>query len=99
VSSAAGVAANVAACGESLFAADFAMNGVANGDRMDLSVTIAATKVAARGDSTAVLWWDSPELAAMSCFNALGEFILLYMSRMGVDVVGWCNALRFEGEL
>jgi hypothetical protein len=117
VGPAAGVAAKVAARGDSLLAADFATNGVASGDRTELrllslaiaatkvatygertelSLAIAVTKVAAWGDRT-VLWLDKPELAAVSYFNALGAFILLYVSRMGMDVFGWWNALRFEG--
>jgi hypothetical protein len=33
----------------------------------------------------------------MSCFNALGASILLNVSRVGMDVVGWWSGLWFEG--
>jgi hypothetical protein len=77
VGPAAGVAANVAARGDSFFF-DFATNGVASGDKT-------------------VLCLDNPELAAMSCFNALGASILLNVSRVGMDVVGWWSGLWSEG--
>jgi hypothetical protein len=82
-----------------LLAFDFATNGVACGDKTELmllSLAIAATNVAAWGDRT-VLWLDTPELAAISCFNALGASILLNVSSVGMDVVGRWSGLWFEG--